>query len=90
MRTCQNCGDQRQEKFCPNCGEKQYTAKALTIKHLGGEIFEGLSHFDSKFFKSVKTLITRPGELSLQFCKGVTVRFMKPFSLFLLANLRTS
>ncbi|HTE28485.1 DUF3667 domain-containing protein [Flavitalea sp.] len=87
MQTCQNCGDTRQEKFCPNCGEKTFHAKALSIKHLAGETFESLSHFDNKFFKSVATLLIRPGVLSYQYCNGVTVRFMKPFSLFLVANL---
>ena len=87
MPGCQNCGDLRQDKFCPNCGEKQFHANALSIKHLGAEIFESLSHFDGKFFRSIYTLLLRPGELTEQFCKGITVRFMKPFAFFLVANL---
>ena len=88
MQTCQNCGDTRQEKFCPNCGEKKFHTKALSIKHLAEETFESLSHFDNKFFKSIATLLIRPGVLSYEFCKGVTVRFMKPFALFLVVNYR--
>ena len=87
MQPCQNCGDLRQEKFCPNCGEKQFHANALSIKHLGGEIFESLSHFDGKFFRSITTLVFKPGLLTAQFCNGITVRFMKPFAFFLVVNL---
>jgi uncharacterized protein (DUF983 family) len=87
MQTCQNCGDTGQEKFCPNCGEKKFHTHALSLKHLGEETFESLSHFDNKFFKSVLTLLIRPGVLTYQYCNGITVRFMKPFSLFLVANL---
>lgn len=87
MQTCQNCGDIRQEKFCPNCGEKKFNANALSIKHLAEETFEGLSHFDTKFFKTIKTLLIKPGTLSFEYCNGIRVRYMKPFSLFLVINL---
>jgi len=87
MITCQSCGDPRQDKFCPNCGEKKFNAGSLAIGHLIGETFEGLSHFDTRFFRSLKTLLIRPAELSVQFCNGITVRYMKPFSFFLVANL---
>jgi hypothetical protein len=87
MITCQTCGDTRQDNFCPNCGEKKFNPHALSIKHFAEETFEGFWHFDTKFFRSVLTLLTRPAELSVQYRKGITVRFMKPLSLFLVANL---
>ena len=87
MNTCQNCGDTRQEKYCPNCGEKKFTEHALSFNHFAAETFEGLSHFDSRFFKSILALLFRPGQLSSDFCKGITVRYLKPFSLFLVMNL---
>jgi uncharacterized protein DUF3667 len=87
MITCQNCGDPRQEKFCPNCGEKEFHSKSLTITHLTEETFEAFSHFDSRFFRSFKTLFTRPGRLTVQYCNGITVPYMKPLAFFLVVNL---
>jgi hypothetical protein len=85
--TCANCGDTRQENYCPNCGEKKFHPGSLTAKHYVEESLEGLFHFDNKFLRSIKTLITRPGQLSVDYAEGRRVRFMRPLPLFLIVNL---
>ncbi len=85
--TCRNCGREFDDTFCSHCGEKKFDEHQLHVKHFAGEAFEGLMHFDNKFLRSVKTLITRPGQLSLDYTEGKTVRFMKPLQLFLVINL---
>lgn len=83
---CQNCGCSLQENFCPNCGEKRFDSHSLTIKHYLEETFEGLAHFDNKFFRTIKTLVARPGKLSREYVEGRRVRYMKPVQFFLVVN----
>lgn len=85
--TCQNCGNNSQENFCPNCGEKKLNVQDLTIKHFFQETLESFIHFDNKFLKTIKILILEPGKLSLDFVEGKWVRFMKPLQLFLILNI---
>ena len=51
------------------------------------DTFEGLAHFDNKFFRTLKSLILRPGQLALDYTEGRRVRFMKPIQFFLVVNL---
>lgn len=84
--TCITCGNPIQGNYCPRCGEKKFDHHDLTLKHLAEESFEGFTHFDNKFFKSAKLLITKPGLLSLEFCRGKRMPYMRPFALFLVCN----
>ena len=84
---CQNCGNYLNGTYCSNCGEKQFDKHELTVKHFFGEILESFFHFDNRFFKSLKLLLTKPGQLSLNFVEGRRVYFMKPLQLFLVLNI---
>ncbi|GAB3919706.1 DUF3667 domain-containing protein [Mucilaginibacter myungsuensis] len=84
---CQTCGSTRNEKYCPACGEKTFEPHQLSLKEFVEELFEGFSHFDTKFIRTIKTLIFKPGQLSLEFCAGKRVNHMKPIQLFLVVNL---
>jgi hypothetical protein len=84
---CQSCGQAHESKFCPACGEKKIDRHDFALKHFVEETFEGLTHFDNKFFKTVKALVTQPGQLSVYFAKGRRVQYLKPFQLFIICNL---
>ncbi len=84
---CTNCDIPYEGNFCPNCGEKRFTSHSLSLAHHAEETLEGLTHFDNKFFRTIKTLVTKPGEISLDNVQGRTVRFVKAFQLFLIINL---
>lgn len=84
---CKTCGSDRAEKYCPVCGEQTFHPHQLYLKHFAEETFEGFIHFDSKFFRTVKLLVTRPGQLSVDFAAGKRVMYMKPIPFFLVVNL---
>ncbi|MDQ7949867.1 MAG: DUF3667 domain-containing protein [Pedobacter sp.] len=86
-RECLSCGATIAENYCGHCGEKKFDSHDLTVKHLAEETFEGFTHFDSKFFKSIKVLVARPGQLSVDFCNGKRVPYMRPFALFFVCNI---
>ena len=84
---CQNCGNYLTGPYCSQCGEKKYDKHELSVKHFFSETLESFFHFDNRFFRSLKLLITRPGQLSLNYVQGKRVSFMKPLQLFLVLNL---
>jgi len=84
---CKSCGNDHLESYCPACGEKEFKPSQLSVKHFVEETFEGLVHFDTKFFRTIKTLIAKPGLLSLEYTEGRRVMYMKPIQFFLVVNL---
>lgn len=64
---CKTCGHALEENYSPACGERKFDPEELSVKHFAEETFEGLVHFDNKFFHTLRTLIAKPGQLSLLF-----------------------
>ena len=54
--------------------------------HLFEEILDGLTHFDTRFLRTLNVLFTRPGELSNAYFHGGRSRYTKPLSLFIIIN----
>lgn len=82
--TCKACGHHFTGKYCNNCGEKVYTEHDRKVSHFFEEGFHFITHFEGKFFTTVKSLLTRPGKLSEDYCGGIRKSYFKPLSLFLL------
>lgn len=85
--TCKSCGNTHQENFCPECGEKAFDQKQLSIRLIITETIDGFIHFDNKFFVTFKTLMTRPGQLSIDYTEGRRLKYMHPVQFFFVANL---
>ncbi|MEP7142510.1 MAG: DUF3667 domain-containing protein [Ferruginibacter sp.] len=85
--TCPSCEHIITENFCSHCGEKKVDHHDFLVKHFLEETIEGLTHFDNKFFRSSKLLITRPGLLTKYYFEGRRMRFMKPLQLFIVCNI---
>jgi hypothetical protein len=81
---CLNCNHSFTGNYCNNCGEKAYKDNDKSIPHLFGEAFHFLTHFEGKFFNTLKAIITRPGKLSLDYCNGIRKKYFKPLSFFLM------
>lgn len=84
---CPSCNSVIVGKYCPACGEKRVSAHDFSLGHFIEESIEGFTHFDNKFFRSIKILRTRPGLLSRYHSEGRRVRYMKPFQLFIISNI---
>lgn len=87
MYTCKNCNTELSGKFCHNCGQKRITPHERTLAKLFEEFFHYFSHLDSKFFKTLKNVLVRPGLVSRDIMEGITVRHFKISTLFLLGAL---
>lgn len=82
--TCKNCGNHFSGKFCNACGEKVYTDKDKKVSHLFEEAFHFITHFEGKFFTTLKAIFTSPGKLSADYCDGLRKKYFKPLSFFLM------
>lgn len=81
---CKNCEFILDGKFCSNCGQKVYGEKDKSLSNISEEIFHFLTHFDGKFFNTLKTIYRFPGKLSLDYSNGIRQKYYKPISLYLL------
>jgi hypothetical protein len=81
---CKNCGNQFSGKFCNQCGEKVYSDHDKTLRHFFEEAFHFVTHFDSKFLKTVRLVFFKPGFVSTEISHGVRKKYFKPVSLFLI------
>lgn len=79
---CKSCGNSFNGRFCNICGEKIYSEKDKSIGHILHEGLHFFTHFDNKFFKTIKVIFARPGLLSITYCNGIRSKYYKPFSLF--------
>lgn len=82
--TCKNCNNNFAGKYCNHCGEKVYQEKDRKIIHLFEEVFHFITHFEGTFFTTIKTIFTKPGLVSMDYCDGIRKKYFKPLSLFLL------
>lgn len=86
QRTCPTCKNIFQGKFCNRCGEKVFEPNERSIRHFFGDLLNAFTFLDGKFPRSVKSILVNPGDLSANVAMGVRIPFMKPVSLFFVAN----
>jgi len=82
---CANCSQELLGDFCYHCGEQKHHEEELTLKHFFLHATHDLTHLDTKVFATLRYLFTRPGFLTQEFIAGRRTRYMRPFSLFLVA-----
>ncbi len=79
---CKNCETSFQGHFCPNCGQ---SVKDLDIpfKVLIFDIMANMWAFDTRVFKTLKSLLLKPGVMALDYVAGRRARYMPPFRLYI-------
>jgi len=84
---CTNCGAALSGPYCSQCGQKKEDKNDFSISHFLGETVHAFTHFDSKFFATIKYLVFKPGKLTQEFILGHRKKFMHPLQLFLVVNI---
>jgi thiamine biosynthesis protein ThiS len=85
--TCPTCAAGNGSAFCASCGEKRPSPHDLSMGHLLSHASETLFHWDSKIFRTLRVLFTRPGFLSAEYVSGRRKPYVHPFQVFFIANL---
>lgn len=87
-KTCQNCGHFVEKRFCPGCGQENSDSRH-SFHHLFTHFISDFLHYDSSFWKTTKTLFTKPGKASLDYMNGKRKSYVNPFSYYILASFLT-
>lgn len=82
--TCKNCSQRFEGKYCNQCGEKVFSEHDKSFLHLLEEGFHFITHFEGKFFTTLRALFKMPGQLSLDYCSGIRKKYFRPLSFFLM------
>lgn len=78
---CQNCDFEFKGHFCPNCGQEV----AEFNRPFGFILYDFVGNFfafDTRFFRTFKYLLVRPGFLTSEFFQGRRMRYSPPFRIF--------
>ncbi|MBS1778325.1 MAG: DUF3667 domain-containing protein [Bacteroidetes bacterium] len=82
---CLNCDAVVDGPYCKNCGQLNAEPKQ-TLWHLLTHFIEDVTHFDGKFFVTMKSLLVRPGFLSSEYLKGRRTKYLDPVRLYLFVS----
>ncbi len=84
--TCPNCGYRYTGNFCPNCGQS-----TKEMNRPFGEMFKDLMdtlfEFDTRFVRSIKPLLLKPGFLPAEYVAGRRATYYPPFKLFIFISI---
>ncbi|SFE66820.1 Protein of unknown function [Chitinophaga sp. CF118] len=80
-KTCLNCGNTVEERFCTHCGQENLELKE-SFGHLFRHFFEDLTHYDSKLFTTMKDLLFKPGFLTKEYLAGRRSKYLHPIRMY--------
>ena len=84
-KNCLNCGHHVEEHYCSHCGQPNLELKE-PFWHFIGHSIGHYFHFDSKFFQTLVPLLTKPGQLTLDYLAGKRARYIHPVSLYIFVS----
>jgi len=82
---CLNCNAQVDGRYCKNCGQENLEPKQ-TFWHLVTHFFNDVTHFDGKFFTTLKSLLLKPGFLTEEYVKGRRMKYLDPVRMYLFVS----
>jgi hypothetical protein len=83
---CPNCGAQVSGNFCHECGQETVLHPPSTREFL----HEFIGHYvalEGKLLQTMKLLLLKPGQLSLEYMRGRRVRYIEPLRVYLTFSL---
>jgi hypothetical protein len=83
---CKNCHAPLSGRFCVNCGQAA-NVHVPTTSELMHELLEGLTHSDSRLWRTLKDLWFSPGKLTAEFIAGRRAAYLPPFRLYLIVSI---
>jgi hypothetical protein len=83
---CKNCNAVLLGRFCVNCSQAADVHVPSTVELLH-EMLEGLTHSDSRLWRTLKLLWFKPGMLTQEFVAGRRVAYLPPFRLYLILSI---
>lgn len=78
---CLNCQQTVEHRFCGYCGQENVEPKE-NFGSLLTHFFNDFTHFDGKFFKTIRVLLFQPGKLTALYISGKRASFLHPIRMY--------
>jgi|SRR5579863_7093063 hypothetical protein len=85
-RCCLNCGAVSTGRYCANCGQAA-DVHVPSTGELIHEALEGITHSDSRLWRTLYFLWFKPGKLTQEFVAGRRAAYLPPFRLYLVLSI---
>ena len=83
---CQNCGAALAGPFCSACGQREQS-RIVSLGSLLKDAVGDIYHLDSRIWRTLRALVTKPGSLTVEFLAGRRARYLPPFRLYLVVSI---
>lgn len=83
---CLNCGTPLSGPFCSACGQREHS-RIISLGLLAKEAVGDIYHVDSRLWRTLRALISKPGLLTVEFIAGRRARYVPPFRLYLVVSI---
>lgn len=81
---CISCNFEHNEKYCPNCGEKNGTKK-ITLSSIVEDSFSSITNMDKGLLFNIKALLLHPRKITIDYVLGKRKGILNPISFLILA-----
>src|SRR6202790_3463336 len=85
-RRCLNCGAALTGRYCANCSQAA-DVHVPSTSELIHEALEGITHSDSRLWRTLCLLWFKPGKLTQEFVAGRRAAYLPPFRLYLVLSI---
>lgn len=81
---CLNCGQPLDisDRYCPNCAQANSTKK-VSLADFFDEFFSNIISLDSRLYRTISSMILRPGMITKEYIQGKRMRYANPFRFML-------
>ncbi len=79
---CRNCGAQADVFYCPVCGQET-RIELPTVRHFLAEFAEQTFALQGQLWRTLHSLLFKPGKLTLEYVAGRRQRYVRPLRLYL-------
>ena len=83
---CMNCGTELKGPFCYYCGQPDKNMMRF-FPVLLREMLEDFMDFDSRFVRTLKPLLFKPGKLTRDYLDGKRFRYVPPLRLYIFSSI---
>jgi hypothetical protein len=83
---CLNCEAFVTGQFCAACGQRG-GVHVLTMGEVAHDFVHSVLHLDSTVWRTLRSLLLKPGELTNEFVAGRRARYLPPFRLYLVISI---
>ena len=86
MAACPNCGYDRDNRFCPQCGQNDRNY-IRSLWRLIADLFKETFEVDGRLPRTLRPMFLRPGELAAEFSRNRRASYLSPIRSYLFASI---